>query len=164
MFVERSNARCGCTAGFGRLHILAPMASQVRLNGVSQPFSRSGRYIHLEQPAGLAMTVASPCDTLLFAGRTNPVKVKIWNRGTTPLNGSARITLAGDWKQRMESQLGWWGGIVNLVATNKGPVERVVVPGRIQGRCFMDRGARLPGGEHPARFDNDRDAERRRSQ
>jgi hypothetical protein len=114
--------------GFGRLTILAPTTSQVRLNGVSQLFSRSGRYIHLEQTARLAMTVAAPCDTLLFTGRTNPVKVKIWNRGTSPLNGTARITLAGDWKQRMKSQLGWWGGIVNLVATNKGPVERVIFP------------------------------------
>ena len=82
----------------------------------------------LEQPAALAMTVSAPCDSLLFIGRTNAVKVKVWNRGTTPLTGIAHINLAGDWKQRMESQLEWWGGIVNLVATNKGPVERPVSP------------------------------------
>lgn len=113
---------------FGRMTVLAPMATQVRLNGVPQPFFRAGRNVVIEQPAALAMTVSAPCDSLLFIGRTNAVKVKVWNRGTTPLTGTAHIKLAGDWKRRMESQLGWWGGIVNLVATNKGPVERPVSP------------------------------------
>ena len=113
---------------FGQMRILAPVATQVRLNGVPQAFSRTGRYIVIEQPAGLAMHVASPCDTLLFLGRVNPVKVKIWNRGTAALTGNARIALASDWKQRVQSQLDWWGGIVNLLATNKGPVERPLVP------------------------------------
>jgi hypothetical protein len=118
--------------GFGRMSILAPLATQVKLNGVPQPFSRSGRYVVIEQPAGLAMTVTSPCDSLLFACRVNQVKVKIWNRSARPLKGTAEIRLDGDWKQRVESQLGWWGGIVNLVATNKGPAERVVFPGKIR--------------------------------
>ncbi len=113
---------------FGQMRILAPVATQVRLNGVPQAFSRTGRYIVIEQPAGLAMHVASPCDTLLFVGRVNPVKVKIWNRGTTALKGNVHFALAADWKQRVQSQLGWWGGIVNLLPIHKSSVERIVYP------------------------------------
>jgi len=74
------------------------------------------------------MTVRSDCDSILFAGRRNRVVVKVWNPGAQAVRGKATITLPHDWKQQMQSQLEWWGGIVNLLATNKGPVERRTYP------------------------------------
>ena len=115
---------------FGRLRVLAGQASRVTINGTVQGFTREGRYVVLDQPSGIAMSVTAPCDTLLFLGRVNPLNVKIWNHGKTPLAGIVRIALAADWKQRVRSQIEWWGGIVNLVATNKPPVERTVFPQR----------------------------------
>ena len=126
---------------FGRLKVLAPEASKIILNGIPQAFTREGAYVVIEQPASVAMTVASPCDSLLFTGRTNPVKVKIWNHGKTPLTGNVRVALADDWKQRMASQLSWWGGIVNLVATNKGPVERTLFPQKYREDASWIQGA-----------------------
>ena len=74
------------------------------------------------------MTVTSTRDSILFAGRSNRVLVTVSNPTPTPVRGKVTIHLAADWKQRMQSQLGWWGGIVNLLATNKGPVERRTFP------------------------------------
>ncbi len=115
---------------FGTIRVLAQSATRVTVNGTPRQFTRDGGYIVLEQHSPVAMSVASPCDTLLFLGRENRVEVKIWNHGASPLNGTVRITLANDWQQRVRSQVEWWGGIVNLVPTNKVPVERTVFPSR----------------------------------
>ena len=36
--------------------------------------------------------------------------------------------MAEDTRERIASQLSWWGGIVNLKASNKGPVTRTIAP------------------------------------
>jgi hypothetical protein len=114
---------------FGRMSILAPQALRLTVNGMERTFRRDGGYIIIEQQEGVAVTVTTPCDTLLFAGRRNAIKVRIANYGPVAVKGSLRLALSSDWKQRMHSQLEWWGGIVNLVATNKGPVERTIRTG-----------------------------------
>ncbi len=118
---------------FGRVRVLAQQATRVIVNGTQQDFTRDGSYIVLEQHSTVAMSVTSPCDSLLFLGRTNPVEVKIWNHGKSPLAGTVRIALAPDWQQRVRSQIDWWGGIINLVPTNKVAVERTVYPSRYAG-------------------------------
>jgi hypothetical protein len=70
----------------------------------------------------------SPRDTALFLGMRNAIRLNVSNPTGRSVEGRARIVLARDWEQRVQSQLTWWGGIVNLVATNKGPVERIVFP------------------------------------
>ena len=114
---------------FSRLRILAPEASRLTVNGMGWSFRRDGMYIIIDQKPVVAMTVTLPCDTLLFAGMANRIEATIVNYGTTSVKGKVRLTLSHDWLQRMKSQLAWWGGIVNLVATNKGPVERTVGAG-----------------------------------
>ena len=90
-------------------------------------------------PAGLAITVATSRDSMLFLGRKNAVTVTVRNPGKTTVTGSASISLAPDWAERVQSQLTWWGGIVNLLAINKGPVERKTFPAQARSRRFVDR-------------------------
>lgn len=113
---------------FFRVRIKSPEVSAVTLNGAPAAFERDGEFLIVSQDRELAMTVMSPRDSLLFAGRENTITVKVWNPTVSPVRGKVTITLAHDWKQRLQSQLEWWGGIVNLVATNKGPVERTTFP------------------------------------
>ncbi|MGB6650378.1 MAG: sugar-binding protein [Bacteroidota bacterium] len=113
---------------FDHMKILAPKVSSVTLNGAKTPHTREGEYIVVGQSSRIAMTVRSSNDSLLFLGKKNAVVVKVWNPTEETVEGNVRIKLAADWKERAHSQLTWWGGIVNLLATNKGPVERTVFP------------------------------------
>jgi hypothetical protein len=113
---------------FVRVRIWAPEVSSVTLNGVKTLHKREGEYILVGQSTHLAMTVSSSNDSILFLGRKNAVVVRVWNPTEETVEGAVRINLATDWKERSHSQLTWWGGIVNLLATNKGPIERTVFP------------------------------------
>lgn len=156
---------------FLQVRIKAPEVSAVTLNGTPVAFEREGEYVIVSQGRKLAMTVTSPRDSMLFAGRENMVTVKVWNPTGSPVRGKVTITLAHDWNQRLQSQLAWWGGIVNLVATNKGPVERTTFPSAyrqtvewVDGvssdtRDILPRGARtfvlnvkVPGDAAPAMY------------
>jgi hypothetical protein len=113
---------------FAYVKIWASHASNVSLNGVQSNFKKEGDYVIVGQFTHLAMTVMAPRDSMLFLGRNNPITVKVWNPTEKPVEGKVTIKFSGDWKQRMQSQLTWWGGIVNLIATNKIPVERKTFP------------------------------------
>jgi len=65
-------------------------------------------------PGGRLTLFQGTRDTLLFTVKTR----------TGGLRGVVHAMAAPGWTERTESELHWWGGIVNLVATNKRPVER----------------------------------------
>ncbi|MEO8167624.1 MAG: sugar-binding protein, partial [bacterium] len=113
---------------FTQLKIWAPKAKTATINGSSARVSREGEYLIVGQSARIAMTVTAPRDSMLFLGRTNTVTVRVWNPTANAVRGKVTVRLASDWKQRMQSQLTYWGGIVNLIATNKGPGERKTFP------------------------------------
>jgi len=113
---------------FVDVRIWAPHVSKVFLNGVQSNFKNEGDYIIVGQSTRVAMKATAPRDTMLFLGRTNPITIKVWNPTEKPVEGRVAITLSTDWQQRMKSQLTYWGGIVNLLATNKGPIERKTFP------------------------------------
>jgi hypothetical protein len=78
-------------------------------------------------------------DTVLFAGRNNILTVNVLNAKESPVQGSVALSLSPDWKERVQAQLHWWGGIVNLVATNKGPLERpAFAPGNSGSAPWID--------------------------
>ncbi|MCK5572450.1 MAG: hypothetical protein KAJ12_06800, partial [Bacteroidetes bacterium] len=110
------------------MKIWAPQVSSVTLNGVQTPHTREGEYIVVGQSSRIVMAVSSSNDSLLFLGKNNVVVVKVWNPTEETVKGSVKIKLAADWKERAHSQLTWWGGIVNLLATNKEPAEQTVFP------------------------------------
>jgi len=113
---------------FAYVMIWAPRVSSVSLNGVASNFKREGEYVIVGQSAHLAMTVTALRDSMLFLGRINSLTVKVWNPTEEPVVGKVKVKLSDDWKQHMESQLTYWGGIVNLLATNKVPNERRTFP------------------------------------
>ena len=135
-----------------RIKIFAPRSDTVYLNGVPSQFKREGDYIVLNFLSGVALSLSSAgnldetpgghdeangdatggatvrIDSTLFLGKDNTLIIEVLNPGSTPLGGRVTISLPPGWRERMESQVNWWGGIVNLVATNKGPVERRALP------------------------------------
>jgi hypothetical protein len=113
---------------FDRVRVRAPRVSQVLLNGVPSAFIREGDDITVSQHTRLAMNLPAPHDTVLFLGRRNSIRVTVCNPTVSSVRGNVTLLLANDWQQRVHSQISWWGGVVNLVATNKGPVERITFP------------------------------------
>ena len=67
-------------------------------------------------------------DTLLFAGRENRIAVTVRNQKGSPVQGKCEILTLPRLAGEDQGQIQWWGGIVNLRATNKGPVERPALP------------------------------------
>ncbi len=113
---------------FNHARIWAPQAARVSLNGLHSTYKRDGDYVVVGQSNHLAMKVYAPQDSVLFLGKLSGIRVRIWNPTSKPVEGRVSIKLSNDWKQRMQSQLEWWGGIVNLIATNKVPIERKLFP------------------------------------
>jgi len=110
---------------FGQIKIWAPAVKTVEVNGQPFPFQKDGDFIFLRQPSGV---VISPEDSTLFLGMKNNVTVRVWNPTDRPVTGRVQLALAPDWQERVQSQLTWWGGVVNLKAINKGPLQRQTFP------------------------------------
>jgi hypothetical protein len=115
-------------AKFDRLKINGEQVARISVNGSDFPFTRKGAYVMITQATGIAVEVTTSRDSLLFIGRDNTIRVQLWNPGKEARRGTIAIQLAQDWEQRVQSQVTWWGGIVNLIATNKKPVERHLSP------------------------------------
>jgi hypothetical protein len=125
---------------FDNVRIRAPRVSRVILNGVVSAFTRTGSDVIVSQHTRFPITVPSPRDTVMFLGRQNSVRVAVCNPAKTSVTEKVTILLADDWRARVQSQLTWWGGIVNLVAINKGSVERTVFPSTYtENASWIDR-------------------------
>jgi hypothetical protein len=110
---------------FGQVKIWAPSVKTIEVNGQPFPFQRDSDFILLRQPSGM---VISPEDSTLFLGMKNNLTIRVWNPTDPPVTGQVRLSLPRDWKERVHSQLTWWGGIVNLKAKNKEPIRRKMFP------------------------------------
>ncbi|HTY57244.1 MAG TPA: sugar-binding protein, partial [Bacteroidota bacterium] len=118
------------------MNVYAPRAESVTVNGARARYTRDGDHLLLHFPSRVKLSLSNPAnvdgeggaivtiDSALIAGEKNTLYVDVLNGGDTPVTGTLRFSLAPDWKEQVQSQLGWWGGIVNLVPTNKGPLER----------------------------------------
>lgn len=113
---------------FGQIKILAPGITKVQLGGKPYAFRKDRDYLIIRQGVGVTIEFVSPQDNTLFSGMKNPVTVRVWNHESSPLGGRITLSLSTDWRQQVQSQLTWWGGVVNLKATNKGPVSRKLYP------------------------------------
>jgi hypothetical protein len=113
---------------FGRIKIWAPGVKRVEINGQRAIFSREEAYVLLRQSSGVALEIIAPESGTIFLGMKNRIAVRVWNPTASPVEGKVSLSLAAGWKERVQSQQTWWGGIVNLKAYNKGPVERKIFP------------------------------------
>ncbi len=137
------------------LIVYAPEADSVSVNGVPCGFERMGAFADIGRMgrsmassySGNISHVGSvlPRDSILFIGRKNHVEV-----GLPALTHSsmfrAGLSLSPDWQERVRSQVLWWGGIVNLAATNKGPVERKTFPSADRGEASWIDGIKSDSG------------------
>ncbi|MGH7491639.1 MAG: sugar-binding protein [bacterium] len=108
-------------ARFGQIRIWAPAIKSVEINGSPSLYQREGDFLLLRQNDGVAMVVE---DTTLFLGMQNQLSIRVMNPSDRPISGQVKISLPADWPEHESSQLDWWGGIVNLLAWNKGPIQR----------------------------------------
>jgi hypothetical protein len=115
-------------AQFARLKVWAPSIRRVERDGRAIAFERDSDYVLIRQLSGVSLEVVSPEDGNLFLGRKNPVTIRVRNSMNIPAFGQVALSLQGSWLERVGSQLNWWGGIVNLKATNKGPIQRTAYP------------------------------------
>ncbi len=102
----------------------------VMLRGRPADFTSVGGHVILKR-AGSPYEISTPANDTLFPGMQNVITIRELEPKAP---GSAiavplRILMPADWQERTESQLTWWGGVVNLKAFNKGPISRVVAPG-----------------------------------
>jgi hypothetical protein len=110
---------------FGQIKIWAPETKSVEINGQPSPFQREGDFIFLRQHTGVAIGVE---DTTLFLGMQNHLSIHVMNPTSRAISSQVKISLPADSPELVRSQLDWWGGIVNLLAWNKGPVQRQTFP------------------------------------
>ena len=54
--------------------------------------------------------------------------VQVSNYTNKPITDRIKFRLAENWQEQVESQLNWWGGIVNLKTTNKIPPQKKYFP------------------------------------
>ena len=121
------------------LMILAPNTDSVFVDGVPRLFKRFGDGGYVDIGSGHRAGLSSYLpnlnnwnanlrpDSILFLGMKKSIDVSFPDVDGTS-SGSAAMSPAPDWRERIQGQLTWWGGIVNLVPVNKGPVERRISP------------------------------------
>lgn len=117
--------------------VFAPVADSVSVNGVPRHCERVGAYVDIGGVSHSMKSSFSPYiqyhgsvilpDSVLFLGRSNSINVRLPDMTHTEMFKAA-ISVSPDWQERIQSQVSWWGGMVNLVASNKGPVERRTFP------------------------------------
>ncbi len=108
---------------------IAPKGAHILVvRGEEWPVASQTGLVLIRNTKTMAMELLEPGDSTLFVGKTNQLQLLVWNPTSNPLHARAEVRLSPDWKERMESQLTWWGGVVNLLPLNKGSVRRTISP------------------------------------
>jgi hypothetical protein len=136
---------------FSRIRVRAPGVTSLNVNGSETPVRRDGDFVLIQRQSALAIEIVKPDDSILFIGAKNHFTVRVWNPSNDPVEGRVTLTLSRDWQERVSSQLSWWGGIVNLKAKNKGPIERPIPSAGERDDASWINGVmspvkRIPGG------------------
>jgi hypothetical protein len=118
---------------FGRLEIYSLGRETVAINGERMQFKwkAAETYFDLTQKdGGVVANLIEPQDNKIFFGLENKVQLSVFNYNDNPERIVAGLSLISDWKEKIQAQLDYWGGIVNLIATNKTDVRKVISPQR----------------------------------
>ena len=128
---------------FNTVTCWAPGISTVEANGRQVPFERRGDDLIIRKQEKVAVEFVNPTDSTLYVARTNKLTVRVWNPTDNPVEGSLKIELVENWKERVGSQLTWWGGIVNLMSFHKGTVQRRTRPASydVRGNWISGKGS-----------------------
>ncbi len=119
-------------SAYGLIRVYAPSARWVVVNGRPAEFMRRWEKVVLWDPGRTALVAGTRSNDTLFLGMRNMIAGRVLGSQDSSGQSIPKIQLPSDWSQRLESQLRWWGGIVNLKAVNKGPVSRTIAPDRFR--------------------------------
>ncbi|MFH1230172.1 MAG: sugar-binding protein [Planctomycetota bacterium] len=123
-------------AEFGQIKVYSLEISHFVINGEHIKFQREAGqdYCSLTQRNNqVAVKLIEPQDNKIFLGLGNKVQLGFYNYGDKPVQVQAGLQLADGWEEKIQAQLDYWGGIVNLIATNKTDVCKVIYPRRPTG-------------------------------
>ena len=122
-----------------KISVWGPSVRTLVLNGKQTAFRREGDHIVVTSATAPFLELLVPEDGALIAGSRNRVRVCVWNPTQQALPSTLTMTPADDWESLIRSQLGWWGGVVNLAALHKGSVQRTYLPEpyRIEKQLMM---------------------------
>jgi len=115
---------------FGKINIYSPQISHIVINGAHIKFERiaGDDYCHLKQKKGITVKLIEPVNNKIFLGERNKIRFQLFNYGEGEVKIEAGLKLAEGWPEKIHSQIDYWGGIVNLVATNKTDIRKVISP------------------------------------
>lgn len=115
---------------FGKINIYSPEISHIVINGKHIKFERikGDDYCQLKQNGITAIKLIAPPNNKIFLDGGNMIGFQLFNYGENELSVEAGLKLADGWQEKIQSQLDYWGGIVNLVATNKSDIKKVIFP------------------------------------
>jgi hypothetical protein len=134
--VETEDPLFGVRLAAGGVHSLT-------VNGIPVPFQIEGEFLIPAHDTEPFLEVLSPKDSSFIAGATQTLALRIWNPGDDTVRHVLRIRPSEDWSERVQSQLDWWGGVVNLLPLHKGSVQRRLSPEAFR----LDASAFPRGGE-----------------
>jgi len=117
---------------FGEIKILNYKIRSVILNGKESKFITEGKYVVIKEPNPLTLDF-SVMDRRVFRGKTNNIKVNLYNNSGEDKSVNVKIRMRNNWKEKIKNQVEWWGGIVNLIPDNikaplatKKPVDKII--------------------------------------
>ncbi|MBF8247585.1 MAG: Alginate lyase domain-containing protein [Bacteroidetes bacterium] len=113
---------------FNSVTIWAPEISSAEVNGKQVPFERQSDRIIIRRQNDVSIELLNPVDSTLYVGQTNRLRFRIWNPTDSTIEAGVKLKLVENWNERVNSQLTWWGGIVNLRSFHKGSVQRRTFP------------------------------------
>ncbi|MHC5040679.1 MAG: heparinase II/III domain-containing protein, partial [Planctomycetota bacterium] len=129
--MEGGVATVTAPSDFGRLRIHGPDLKKVVVNGKETPFARDGKHCVLTQERkGLVVRCLEPEGRKIFLGMNNTVRLHVTNFSPKEVEVEVGLRLPERWEESVQAQLDYWGGIVNLVATNKTDVRTVLFGAR----------------------------------
>jgi len=113
---------------FSSVKILAPNISNVTLNGTQSSFSREGEYVVVRQSEQLAITVSAAARQLAVPWKKESGHGESVEPNGQSHHGKSHTQTLKRLAATNRESVDVVGGIVNLIATNKGPVERKIFP------------------------------------
>lgn len=115
-------------SSFVGIRLRAPGIRYLYLNGSPAQFRREGAEIVFENTTDPCVEIVSPNGSPVYLGEPAGVELRIWNPTSLPVESTIRLQFSPDWRERVRSQVEWWGGVTNLLPLHKYSWERRVYP------------------------------------
>ncbi len=128
-------------AQFSKIKIWAQGIESVNVNQDSVSWQKQGDFIVIEKTAGVGLQLKN---STLFLGLENNVQIEVWNANDFAVSEKLEISATETCEAEIRSQQNWWGGVVNLVATNKRPVQRKIFPATFGNPTEWIRNIKVP--------------------